>query len=74
MIILIPVVIMTICILLEFPTIRQKRRKVQIAWGLLWFVGFLATSLALYKIKIPSPLYLIIWIYQPVNNLLSGWL
>lgn len=62
------------CVAMDLSSLkgRQKRRD-RVVWALLWIGGMGATICTLLKIQVPSPLLLIIFIYKPINDLVSSW-
>ncbi|MCE3200018.1 hypothetical protein [Paenibacillus sonchi] len=63
-----------VCTAIDLPLLKQKsRRRDRLVWLLFWALGIAAVYCSLNKIKVPSPLYLVMIIYQPVNRLFESW-
>lgn len=63
------------CIAIDLPSLARSRRFGQLAvFILLWIAGISATLCTVFKVQVPSPLYLIIWLYTPVNDLFQRML
>lgn len=57
------------CIAFDLPSLLRSRQFGQPAvFILLWLAGIAATLCTVFKVQVPSPLYLIIWLYTPVND------
>lgn len=62
------------CMALDLPKLVRKRRIRDLSvYFIFWILGLGATVCALLKLNIPSPLFLIILIYKPINNLFGVW-
>ncbi|KWX73096.1 hypothetical protein [Paenibacillus jilunlii] len=62
------------CIIIDLPLLKQKSRtRDRLVWLLFWAMGIAAVYCSLNKIKVPSPLYLVMIIYRPVNSLFESW-
>ncbi|OMC65109.1 hypothetical protein BSK49_11085 [Paenibacillus odorifer] len=58
------------CMALDLPKLMRKRRVPDLSvYFIFWILGLGATFCSLLKLNIPSPLFLIIFIYKPINNL-----
>ncbi|MEK4355436.1 hypothetical protein MKX41_32090 [Paenibacillus sp. FSL R5-0475] len=62
------------CMALDLPKLVRKRRVRDLSvYFIFWILGLGTTVCALLKLNIPSPLFLIILIYKPINNLFGVW-
>ncbi|MEK4343754.1 hypothetical protein [Paenibacillus sp. FSL P4-0184] len=62
------------CMALDLPILMRKRRVRDLSvYFIFWILGLGATVCTLLKLNIPSPLFLIILIYKPINNLFGVW-
>ncbi|OKP87705.1 hypothetical protein A3844_09860 [Paenibacillus helianthi] len=62
------------CVVIDLPLLKQKGRpRDRLVWVLFWILGIAAVYCSLYKIKVPSPLYLVMFIYKPVNSFFEMW-
>ncbi|WP_419886020.1 hypothetical protein [Paenibacillus sp. B-A-8] len=62
------------CMALDLPKLVRKRRVRDLSvYFIFWILGLGATLCTLLKLNIPSPLFLIIFIYKPINNLFGVW-
>ncbi|MEK5253179.1 hypothetical protein NST74_06925 [Paenibacillus sp. FSL F4-0125] len=62
------------CMALDLPKLMRKRRVRDLSvYFIFWILGLGATVCVLLKLNIPSPLFLIILIYKPINNLFGVW-
>ncbi|AIQ34417.1 hypothetical protein R50345_07175 [Paenibacillus sp. FSL R5-0345] len=62
------------CMALDLPKLIRKRRVRDLSiYFIVWILGLGATFCSLLKLNIPSPLFLIIFIYKPINNLFGIW-
>ncbi|CQR54682.1 hypothetical protein [Paenibacillus riograndensis] len=62
------------CIAIDLPLLKRKgRTRDRLVWFLFWAMGIAAVYCSLNKVKVPSPLYLVIMIYKPVNTLFESW-
>ncbi|AIQ17091.1 hypothetical protein H70357_10795 [Paenibacillus sp. FSL H7-0357] len=74
MLLLLFLVIAAVCIAVDVPLLKQgSRTRDLLVWGVLWIMGLGATVCFLYRIKVPSPLLLVMLIYRPVNSLFESW-
>ncbi|WP_341347804.1 hypothetical protein [Paenibacillus sp. FSL H3-0469] len=62
------------CMVIDLPNLkgRQKRRD-RWVYFILWIGGLAAAGCTLLKIKVPSPLLMIMVIYKPFNDLVASW-
>ncbi|MNH99898.1 hypothetical protein D3C73_526800 [compost metagenome] len=62
------------CVVIDLPLLKQKSRlRDRLVWLIFWALGIAAVYCSLNKVKVPSPLYLVIMIYRPVNSLFESW-
>ncbi|AIQ67997.1 hypothetical protein [Paenibacillus graminis] len=62
------------CVVIDLPLLKQKSRlRDRLVWLMFWALGIAAVYCSLNKVKVPSPLYLVIMIYRPVNSLFESW-
>ncbi|OKP77923.1 hypothetical protein A3842_15440 [Paenibacillus sp. P3E] len=62
------------CVVIDLPLLKQKGRpRDRLVWVLYWILGIAAVYCSLNKIKVPSPLYLVMFIYKPVNSFFDMW-
>ena len=62
------------CMALDLPNLMRTRRVRDLSvYFIFWVLGLGATLCSLLKLNIPSPLFLIILIYKPINNLFGVW-
>jgi hypothetical protein len=62
------------CMALDLPALMRKRRVRDLSvYFMFWIAGLGVTLCSLFKVNIPSPLFLIIFIYKPINNLFGIW-
>ncbi|WP_178025429.1 hypothetical protein [uncultured Paenibacillus sp.] len=58
------------CMALDLPSLVRSRQFGQLAvFVLLWLAGIAATLCTVLKVQVESPLYFIIWLYTPINDL-----
>lgn len=61
-----------VCIVIDLKILKKSLQFRHIALYLvLWLLGITAALLAVNNIELPSPLYIIIWLYTPVNQLVA---
>ncbi|OMD42762.1 hypothetical protein BSK56_25415 [Paenibacillus borealis] len=74
MLLLLFLAIAAVCIAVDVPLLKRGcRTRDLLVWGMLWIMGIGATVCFLYRIKVPSPLLLVMLIYKPVNSLFESW-
>ncbi|MNC67360.1 hypothetical protein D3C75_1178500 [compost metagenome] len=73
MLLLLFLAIAAVCIAADVPLLKQgSKTRDLLVWGMLWIMGIGATVCFLYRIKVPSPLLLVMLIYRPVNSLFES--
>lgn len=62
------------CVVIDLPLLKRKSKPLdRLVWLMFWTLGIAAVYCSLNKIKVPSPLYLVMFIYKPVNSLFEMW-
>lgn len=73
MLLLLFLAIAAVCIAVDVPLLKRGRRNRDLlVWSTLWIMGLGATVSFVYRIKVPSPLLLVMLIYRPVNSLFES--
>ncbi|MNC53443.1 hypothetical protein D3C75_1028510 [compost metagenome] len=67
-------VLAAVCAAIDLPLLKRKnKRRDRLVWLMFWTLGMAAVYCSLNKIKVPSPLYLVMIVYEPVNSLFESW-
>lgn len=66
--------IAVVLVLVDWPMLKGKNMRRELVFSaMFWCAGLTSTCLALYHIKIPSPLLILKVVYEPVNKLFGMW-
>lgn len=62
------------CAAVDLPSLKGRlKRRDRAVYFVLWLAGIAATVCTVLRIKVPSPLLLIMFIYKPFNDIVSSW-
>lgn len=68
------IVVAAACMFSDLKKLMRHRKRRDLAvWISVWAAGLAAVICSLRNLPVPSPLLLVIWIYQPVNTLFAAW-